>query len=142
MENEKALAKKPVSLRQFMVRDEGGATYAVRVGETVRLEDGEPVVLVRAELLARLLVYLTKFKEKIQATNANGVSRFMDPEDFELRVALRGFTPEDFNALMSLTMSITDGMEFLKEVQTPQMVRPQKEPVRSALPAKEDDDGR
>ena len=94
------------------------------VNEVLRVET--PLVTVRADMLIPFLVYARKFFKKIVQTDRNVASRFVDPEDFELLVALKGFTPEDFNALQSLNNSIgTELVKLLDEAgeNTPQMKR-------------------
>ncbi len=100
---------------------------------------GPPLTLigVRADVLLPMLVYLRKFFSKIERTNRNAPSRFIDPEDFEMAIALRGFTPEDFNGLMSLSNSMSAEMKEMLDAQdTPQMSRPERK-AAARLAAKE-----
>lgn len=144
-DDEKKLTK-PLVMQTFMVRA-GDETFAVRQNEVFKPEGDEPpLIMVRADTLVPMLVYLRKFFKKIQSTNRNGISRFMQPEDFRLQIDLQGFTPEDFNGLMSLanTVGVELG-ELLDEAaeRSPQMARTHlaesprgvlKPPARSALP--------
>lgn len=96
------------------------------IGEVVEQEDGPPLVTVRADTLIPMLVYVRKLFKCIETTNKNGMSRFMRPEDFNLSIYLKGFTPEDFNALQSLNNTVgTDLAALLDKAadNTPQMKR-------------------
>jgi len=122
----------PHALRSYEVHDGiEQRTYAVRLGEAFRQEDGgPPLTLVRADVLAPLLVYLNKLFMKMERTERDQISRFTDPEDFTLTMRTRGFTPEDFNALMSLAKSMgAEYKELLDSVadKTPQMSRTSEE---------------
>jgi len=110
-----------------------GTVRRLGVNEVTMTEDGKPVVLVRADVMAPLLVFLRKFFQKIQSTNRNASSRFVDAEDFALSVVLRGFTPEDFNTLQSLSNSMTSEFSEILDAlgaNTPQMKRDLKDPRR------------
>lgn len=98
-------------------------------------------VPVRVELLIPLILYARKFFKSIDSTNRNAISRFIDPEDFELTIRTRGFTPEDFNAFQSLVTSLgvelaplLEGTENLK---SPQMGRPERSEHKRMHGAKE-----
>jgi hypothetical protein len=129
----------------------------MRVNQAHQPKEGPPLVLVRADVLAPLLVYLRKFKTSIQsASPSGGPSRFQRPEDCELVIRTLGFTPEDFNGLTSLSNSMTHELEeHIDKLVTPQMARPEvaaatrflrdlNEPSRSggmAVIGEEEDDG-
>lgn len=87
-----------------------------------------PMVTVRGDILAPLLVYMNKFFQCVNRTNANGLSRFMRSEDYRLAIELEGFSPEDWNAMMSLAKSAgADLEETLNKLagHTPQMAKPE-----------------
>lgn len=96
-----------------------------------------PMITVRGDILAPLLVYMRKFFQCVQQHNANGMSRFMEPGDFQLNVALQGFTPEDWNAMMSLARSAGADLEEVLDRMagnTPQMARPELRRRGGGLP--------
>jgi hypothetical protein len=108
------------------VVQDGQVVRQMFINEVVETEDGKKYAVVNADVLLPMLVYLRKFFKKIQQTNRNAPSRFVDPEDFELAIGLRGFTPEDFNSLQSLANSMGHEVGELLDAQvdkTPQMRR-------------------
>jgi hypothetical protein len=87
---------------------------------------GKETAEVNLRVLLPMLVYLRKLFTSVQSTHRE-ISRFIAPEDYVLSITLEGFTPEDFNALNSLSNSM--GAEFtamLDEMakKSPQMARP------------------
>lgn len=116
----------PHALREYEIYDRtGGNKYGTRVGEAFRQEDGgPPLALVRADVLLPMLVHLRKFFHSVQRTDRDRPSRFVSPDEFMMSITTRGFTPEDFNGLMSLANSMSAEMaEALDAVRMPQMKR-------------------
>lgn len=87
-------------------------------------EEGPPLVTVRADTLIPMLVYLRKFFRSVERNKLETPSALVHPEDFEMQVFMKGFTPEDWNALMSLNNTVgTDLAALLDKQVTPQMQR-------------------
>lgn len=103
-----------------------GMDLAAPEGDTPGLAG--PYVQVRADVIGPLLVYLTKFFDRVTSFGAPP-SRFIEADDYNMAVSLRGFTPEDWNTLKSLVNSVLDPamkkvlMEMASD--TPQMSKPE-----------------
>lgn len=104
-----------------VVEASGEVVQSFVLNEAIEV-DGKKFIMVQGDVLLPMLAYLRKFFRTIQDTNRNAPSRAIPAAEFEMLIRTRGFSPEDFNTLMSLNNSIgTELAAMLDRVETPQM---------------------